>query len=1132
MPAASRALRSLLQMTLALLMLFAFGSASASATVYPNPGPMPPKEPDCTFSEYGESACARTTTMCSHIIAPAFAENGQIVVARTDPPTPCDAWSYNVIPGEQLSPCYIPAESSGYIEPYGGVGLNECKFRVDTSVAAIWHEKPGTTEFERTDGPGWTKVGIDLICGYGPYCNPDESEDEAWMAVKPSVNEPPPKEPENKTTTHPKPGLAVSYSQSPSPVLVPENAKGAEAQTATLTVTVKNTASTPIENVTFEDPLQITPVGHIPQATDVSGCAWANGTSLAAPPAVEPLATPAPSTPAKPPPPCPISETKGPAKPNVGTLAPGAEASAKYTLNVAGDGDYTLYTTISGTRAGEEEGKADQQPVNVVAEYHFQPESQLLIFSADPGQRKVSPKSAALTLAGTPFTMRVHMENRSYYRPLLVSPLRAAVTGNVIAGTLQAVGKPLPEKVPTEGSIAETNPNSIVRLAPRQSAEFELVFFSSASDAWDDGKAQKVHNGGTRGTLEIQPPEIATVNEDDVTLGEKEKYTKQPESDEVIDPAALEQQTYSFDDSAPPPAPNGPEAKFLGFSNGLFQFAWHATTGLAHGIFIDLPVGIVTAVPTFTFKYIELETTLWKDIEKDPALKSLYFNQLTNQLLLVYVEAPKLAPKFAEAYEQVSNAVGAHLTEEAKQWYAGDWKKAVGDLSAEAGTGFGSAGALFAGPAALAKGVALAESGGVLLRLAPVINAATKLASAEKVSAEADFFASSAAKEEEAAEAAAKAGKISTSTPAQRAARVQEMVDLVEDGKLPPGMVLDPSKPKDLELIAQAYGVPPEEAVKLANLAKEKGLTMVARSRGVGTPGRIAEGAYLKGPPFYAKNASPLDVSLFGWDASKVHDLVVVDLDLPYGHKPLPQALADFGSDLQGKGYEAGSDAYQAALNRYKVQWKGLNEDLPTWRKWSEQTFAEGNDKYVINKDHYGANAKGFVNMKWDATENPLDWGARPDFNPKSVSRVRFQLHQEGRYVFPQLKPLRSDAWGSITGDVDWLSFGDLRGQPLQGANGIDLLNDLAHFAAQHPQSESWVKGGLFEFDQKLEYLSGYDTIKELEAAGGIGKQTNLQFGPDGMIRTVVLDFNKSSFKDPTDYSVFWKGGWLGEGGG
>jgi hypothetical protein len=34
------------------------------------------------------------------------------------------------------------------------------------------------------------------------------------------------------------------------------------------------------------------------------------------------------------------------------------------------------------------------------------------------------------------------------------------------------------------------------------------------------------------------------------------------------------------------------------------------------------------------------------------------------------------------------------------------------------------------------------------------------------------------------------------------------------------------------------------------------------------------------------------------------------------------------------------------------------------------------------------------------------------------------------------------------------------------------------------------------------------------------------------MIRTVVLDFNKSSFKDPTDYSVFWKGGWLGEGGG
>jgi hypothetical protein len=1117
-------------MLLAVVVLCALCAASASATVYSDPGPMPPKQPACTPGPYGESACAVTTNQCSHIVVPAFAENGQIVVARTDPATPCDAWSYNELPGEQLSPCYLPAESISYhIEEYGGVGLNECKFRVDTSQATIWHEKPGTQEFERTDGPGWTKVGIELICGTG--CAEYSTEDEAWMAVRPPAATEPSKEPETKSTVHPRPGLAVSYSTTPSQVFVPQNAKGAEPQTATLTVTVKNTASTPIENVTFEDPLQITPVGHIPQATDVSGCTWAQGTSLATPPATIPLATPPAVTPAKTPPPCPISETKGPAKPNVGTLAPGAEASAKYTLNVAGDGDYTLYTTISGTRAGEEEGKADSQPVNVVAEYHFQPESQLLIFSASPGQRTASPKSSALTLAGTPFTMRVHMENRSYYRPLLVSPLVAKLTKNVIGGSLQPVGKPLPAKAPSEGSIAETNPNSIVRLAPRQSAEYELVFFSSASDAWDDGKAQKLHNGGTRGTLEIQAPEIGTVNEDDVTLKGQEKITQQPASDEVIDPAALEQQSYSFDDSAPPPAPNGAEAKFLGFSNGLFQFAWHATTGLLHGVFIDLPVGIVTAVPTFTFKYIELETTLWKDIEGNPALKSLYFNQLTNQLLLIYVEAPKLAPKFAEAYEQVSNAVGAHLTQESKEWYAGDWKKAVGDLSAEAGDGAGSIGALFAGPAALAKGVALAESGGVLMRLAPVISAAAKIANAEKASAEVDFFASSAAKEEEAAEAAAKAGKVSNATPAQRAARVQSMVDLLEDGKIPPGIVLDPANPKDLELIAQAYGIPPEEAIKLANLAKEKGLTMVARSRGIGTPERIAEGAYLKGPPFYAKNASPLDVSLFGWDASKVHDLVVVDLDLPYGHKPLPQALADFGSDLQGKGYEFGSDAYNAALNRYKVQWKGLNEDLPTWRKWSEQTFAEGSDKYVINKDRYGADAKGFVNMKWDATENPIDFGARPGFNPKSVSRVRFQLHQEGRYVFPQLKPLVGDAWGSITGDVDWLSFGDSEGQPLQGANAVDLLNDLAHFAAQHPQSESWVKNGLFEFDQKLEYLSGYDTIKDLESAGGIGKQTNLQFGPDGMIRTVVLDFNKSSFNDPSDYFVHWMGGWVGESG-
>ena len=866
----------------------------------------------------------------------------------------------------------------------------------------------------------------------------------------------------------------------PSPeVNIQQNEAGPIPQNITATVTVKNAGKLPIENVTLPANLTL---------------GWHGQAPINA---------------------LPIKQVGIPAKLRLGTIAPGASSKrSEYTIQVSGDGHFEVQALVTGSEGNE--------PVHALGTSRtIEPTSQLLFFSAKRAQSTVSPMSSQLLLAGTPFTMRVHMENRSYYRPLLVSPLVAKISGNVIGGKLQPVGRPLPASGPPEGSLAETDPNPIVRLEPRQSVEYELVFSSSASNAWEDGQAAKKQSGGTRGTVEIQAPEIGTVEEGEATTGEPEKITPQPASDEVIDPATLEQQIYGFDDSAPVAGSTDAISKILGYSNGLFQFAWHATTGLLHGVFIDLPVGIVTALPTFTFKYIELETTLWKDIEGNPALKSLYFNALTNEVLLIYVEAPKLAPKFAQAYEQVSNAVGAHLTEEAKQWYAGDWQKAVGDLSAEGGSGAGSIASIFVGPAALAKGVALAQSGGVLMRLAPVIEAATSIADAEKATAEADFFASSAAKEEEAAEAAAKAGKVSNATPAQRAARVQSMVDLLEDGKIPPGIVLDPANPEDLELIAQAYGIPPEEAVKLATYAKEKGLTMVARSRGIGTPERIAEGAYLKGPPFYAKNASPLDVSLFGWDQSKVHDLVTVDLKLPYGNKPLPQALADFASELPGKGYEPGTASYDAALNRYKVQWKGLNEELPTWRVWAKQAF----------ENRHGQEVEGYVDMKWDATENPIDFGARPGFNPKRISKVRFRLHREGRYVFPQLKPLPSDPWGSITGDVDWLSFGDSEGLPLQGANAVDLLNDLGYFAAQHPQSESWVKNGLFEFDQKLEYLSGYNSIQELDAAGGIGKQTNLQFCPDGMIRTVVLDFNTSSFKSPTDYLVRWKGGWVSERG-
>ena len=163
-----RGLRHGLLISLVSLALCALAVTSASATIYSNPGPMPPKAPNCEPSGYGYEAtpCAATSKECSHIVAPAFAAEGQIVIARTDPPVPCNAWYYSEIPGEQLSPCYLPAESSGYIEEYGGVGLNECKFRVNASFSTIWHIN-SASEWERTTGPGWVKVGIDDICGYG-----------------------------------------------------------------------------------------------------------------------------------------------------------------------------------------------------------------------------------------------------------------------------------------------------------------------------------------------------------------------------------------------------------------------------------------------------------------------------------------------------------------------------------------------------------------------------------------------------------------------------------------------------------------------------------------------------------------------------------------------------------------------------------------------------------------------------------------------------------------------------------------------------------------------------------------------------------------------------------------------------
>ena len=96
-------------------------------------------------------------------------------------------------------------------------------------------------------------------------------------------------------------------------------------------------------------------------------------------------------------------------------------------------------------------------------------------------------------------------------------------------------------------------------------------------------------------------------------------------------------------------------------TQGLFN-----TSGIddvvLHGVFIDLPVGVVTGLPTFVFKYIQAEVELYGEIKDNPALSGLYFNALTKLgAARLPLRAPQLAVTGAKAYNIVSQAVGTEL---------------------------------------------------------------------------------------------------------------------------------------------------------------------------------------------------------------------------------------------------------------------------------------------------------------------------------------------------------------------------------------------------------------------------------------------------------------------------------------
>ena len=110
--------------------------------------------------------------------------------------------------------------------------------------------------------------------------------------------------------------------------------------------------------------------------------------------------------------------------------------------------------------------------------------------------------SLLLLTSGTPFTYTLHLENRSYYRRLLVLP-KIEIGGNVTGGIIQDPSDPISPDPPAAADPTQVIPNEIIELNPRQVKDFTVVFWSVRADAINTAAATPTSGGGTRGTVQF-----------------------------------------------------------------------------------------------------------------------------------------------------------------------------------------------------------------------------------------------------------------------------------------------------------------------------------------------------------------------------------------------------------------------------------------------------------------------------------------------------------------------------------------------------------------------------------------------------------------------------------------------------
>ena len=310
----------------------------------------------------------------------------------------------------------------------------------------------------------------------------------------------------------------------------------------------------------------------------------------------------------------------------------------------------------------------------------------------------------------------------------------------------------------------------------------------------------------------------------------------------------------------------------------------------------------------------------------------------------------------------------------------------------------------------------------------------------------------------------------------------------------------------NFEEMQRLWGLAYEDYQAFQRISHEYGVLIGVRGRSPISVENLADGAVWKHENLKPKNVSSIDTEYLGFQKS----------------------------DTGLVAFRTYTDAQKAAI---ESRIAGLNPELQEVVQKRFDTRLEEAD-YVNTIEGYSKDGKIDVGF------NYADNGVKLD----STSKVRgFTLDSEsidggGTYYRPyQENPALNglaDGKGKlpkdaslcirklikkvkqllcrVSGDMDGVYLTGVDNTALTEAKRIQVYNALAAVGWQHPETLTWIKSGLFDFEKKTKILTGLE----------LGGEPMMEFAPDGTVRATYLSLNASRLSSVNDYFVGVLGGY------